>query len=290
MKFKVFFVRYVQSMPDLFGNVVPVDGTDALKPVIINDFLKRKELTFINPRNGKTYHRHYAIMPQGGVAVIDVGKYVDGNFVYATVGINLSGNQYQPYIVIGCHHKEFSDTNLIANMVTQSLNWALAGTNTTVKLEACHKPIAWEKDILHSYMKGMDKRMFNPMNGFGYEMLEEKFMSMGKRKTRPRNSHEILDFLIAGSEDVLLAWLHSMVDNKTHPKDMMRPVRALIELKRTYKISYDAFINEFDKVGMISRTTYNDYVNLAKDPYFDDEKYAKVMQYVEEYFSFCIKE
>ena len=49
MKFKVFFVRYVQSMPDLFGNVVAVDGTDALKPVIVNDFLKRKELTFINP-------------------------------------------------------------------------------------------------------------------------------------------------------------------------------------------------------------------------------------------------
>jgi len=290
MNIKVFFVRYVQSMPDLFGNVVPVDGTDALKPVIINDFLKRKELSFINPRNGKTYHRHYAIMPQGGVAVIDVGKYVDGNFMYATVGINLSGNQYQPYIVIGCHHKEFSDINLIANMVTQSLNWALAGTNTTVKLEACHKPIAWEKDILHSYMKGMDNRMFNPMNGFGYEMLEEKFMSMGKRKTRPRNSHDILDFLIAGSEDALLAWLHSMIDDKNHPKDMMRPIRALIELKRTYKISYDAFIKEFDKVGMISRTTYNDYVNLAKEPYFDDEKYAKVMQYVEEYFSFCIKE
>ena len=290
MKFKVFFVRYVQSMPDLFGNVVPVDGTDALKPVIINDFLKRKELTFINPRNGKTYHRHYAIMPQGGVAVIDVGEYVDGNFVYATVGINLSGKQYQPYIVIGCHHREFSDINLIANMVAQSFNWALAGTNTTVKLEASHKPIAWEKDILHSYMKGMDNRMFNPMNGFGYEMLEEKFMSMGKRKTRPRNSHDILDFLIAGSEDVLLAWLHSMIDDKNHPKDMMRPIRALIELKRTYKISYDAFIKEFDKVGMISRTTYNDYVNLAKEPYFDDEKYAKVMQYVEEYFSFCIKE
>ncbi len=290
MRFKVFFVRYVQSMPDLFGNVVPIDGTDVLKPVIINDFLKRKELTFINPRNGKTYHRHYAIMPQGGVAVIDVGEYVDGNFMYATVGINLSRNQYQPYIVIGCHHKEFSDINLIASMVTQSFNWALTGTNITVKLEACHKPIAWGKDILHSYMKGMDNRMFNPMNVFGYEMLEEKFMSMGKRKTRPRNSHEILDFLTAGSEDVLLAWLHSMVDNKTHPKDMMRPVRALIELKRTYKISYDAFINEFDKVGMISRTTYNDYVNLAKEPYFDDEKYAKVMQYVEEYFSFCIKE
>lgn len=277
-------------MPDLFGNVVPVDGTDALKPVIVNDFLKRKELTFINPRNGKTYHRHYAIMPQGGVAVINVGKYVDGNFIYATVGINLSRNAYDPYIVIGCYHKDFSDINLIASMVNQSLNWALIESNMAVKLEACHKPIAWEKDFLNAYLNGMDSRMFNPMNVFGYELLEERFMSMCKRKTRPHNSHNILDFLIEGTEELLLAWLHSMVDDKTQPKDMMRPVWALIELKRSYRISYDAFIKEFGKAGLMSRTTYNDYVNLTKDPYFDDEKYAKVKQDVKKYFNFCIKE
>lgn len=63
MKFKVFFVRYVQSMPDLFGNVVVVDGTDALKPVIVNDFLKRKEPNFYQPQKWKNLSPtlcHYA--------------------------------------------------------------------------------------------------------------------------------------------------------------------------------------------------------------------------------------
>ena len=276
MKFKVFFVRYVQSMPDLFGNVVAVDGTDALKPVIVNDFLKRKELTFINPRNGKTYHRHYAIMPQGGVAVIDVGKYVDGNFVYATVGINLSGNQYQPYIVIGCHHKEFCDIYLIANMVTQSLNWALAGTNTTVKLEACHKPIAWEKDILHSYMKGMDNRMFNPMNVFGYEMLEERFEAIGKSKGRPRKSINIVDYLPKAMRQEIKDWLHEETDQYQYPNDMMRAIRVLFELEIIKRPTYEAFVREFDKEQLIAPSTYNSYMNLNNNPYEHDATYASM--------------
>ena len=276
MKFKVFFVRYVQSMPDLFGNVVAVDGTDALKPVIVNDFLKRKELTFINPRNGKTYHRHYAIMPQGGVAVIDVGKYVDGNFVYATVGINLSGNQYQPYIVIGCHHKEFSDINLIANMVTQSLNWALAGTNTTVKLETCHKPIAWEMDILHSYMKGMDNRMFNPMNVFGYEMLEERFEAIGKSKGRPRKSINIVDYLPKAMRQEIKDWLHEETDQYQYPIDMMRAIRVLFELEIIKRPTYEAFVRAFDKEQLIAPSTYNSYMNLNNNPYEHDATYASM--------------
>jgi len=290
MNIKVFFIRHVQSMPDLFGNVVPVDGNNVLKSIIINDFMKRKELSFINPRNGKTYHRHYAIMPQGGVAVINVGKYVDGNYMYATVGINLSRAQYEPYVVIGCHNSEFSDMKLITSMVTQSLNWALNDTGTIIELVDSKKSIDWETDFVQSYLHGIANRKFNLMNAFGFEQLEEMFMSMGKKKTRPKNSHNIGSYLIEGTEAPILAWLHKMIDNKTQPKDMMRPVRAVIELKRTFKISYDAFIIEFGKQGMISRTTYNDYVNQAKTPYYDDEKYKRIMKKVEKTFTFCIKE
>ena len=179
MNIKVFFIRHVQSMPDLFGNVVPVDGNNVLKSIIINDFMKRKELSFINPRNGKTYHRHYAIMPQGGVAVINVGKYVDGNYMYATVGINLSRAQYEPYVVIGCHNSEFSDMKLITSMVTQSLNWALNDTGTIIELVDSKKSIDWETDFVQSYLHGIANRKFNLMNAFGFEQLEEMFMSMG---------------------------------------------------------------------------------------------------------------
>lgn len=284
MKFKIFFIRYVQSMPDLFGNVVPLDGTDVLKPVIIDDFLKRKELKFINPRNGKTYYRHYAIMPQGGVAVIDVGKYEDGNFVYATVGINLSQNQYPPYIVIGCHHSGFCDINLIADMVTQSLNWALNEANIAVRLEACHKAIAWEKDIIHTYMNGMESRMFNPMNAFGFELIEEHFEELGKNVKRHRKSVFIDDYLQRAKRKEIKAWLHSETDQYMYPVDMMRAIRALYELNVINRPTYEAYVREFDKEQLIAASTYNSYMNLNNNPYENDTTYDEIKTYVKEKF------
>ena len=284
MKYKVFFLRYVQSTPDLFGNVVPVDGTDVLKSVIINDFRKRKELSFINPRNGKIYYRHYAIMPQGGLAVIDVGKYEDGNFVYASVAINLSRNQYQPYIVIGCHHSGFSDINLIADMVTQSLNWALNDSNIAVKLVACNKSIAWEKDIVHTYLNGMESRMFNPMNAFGFELIEEHFEALGKNPNKHRKSANFDDYLPRAKRQEIKAWLHNETDQYMYPVDMMRAIRVLYELNIIKKPTYEAFVREFDKEHLIAVSTYNSYMNLNNNPYENDTAYEEIKAYVKEKF------
>jgi hypothetical protein len=290
MLLKKYKLGHMMSMPTLFGDVEKIDNPDLLKTVISNDFLQKKELVFINKHNGQQYVRHYGLMPQGGVAVIDVGKFLDGNFVYATVGINLSRRRYEPYVAIACPMKDFSDMKLIAGMVEQAFNWALANKGVKVRLEPWDEDVNWYEDITMSYMEGVKDRRFNPMGVFGFELVEEKFMSMGKRITRPKNSHDIGDFLIEGTEEVLLAWLHSMVDDTTRPKDMMRAVRAVIELRRTYKISYDAYVKEFKKMGMISRTAYNDYVNMAKDPYFGDEMYRQIKLKVQENFNFCIKD
>lgn len=289
MILKKYKLGHIVSMPTLFGDVEKIDNPDLLKTVITNDFLQKKELLFINKRNGQQYLRHYGLMPQGGVAVIDVGRFIDGNFVYATVAINLSRRRYDPYVVIACPMKEFCDAKLIVSMVEQAFNWALANNGVNVRLEPWGEEANWYEDIIISYLEGVNDRRFNPMSVFGFELVDEKFMSLGKRITRPKNSNDIRDFLIDGTEDVLLAWLHSMVDDKTRPKDMMRAVRAVIELKRTYKISYDAFIKEFKKKGMISRTTYNDYVNVTLAPYFGDEMYPQIKQKVENNFNFCIK-
>ena len=274
MNIKVFYISHVQSMSDLFGNVVPVDGNNVLKSIIINDFLKRKELTFINPSNGKTYHRHYAIMPQGGVAVINVGKYVDGCFVYATVGINLNGNKHGPYVVIGCHNREFYNMKLIVNMITQSINWALTGTGTTIKLEPCHEQIDWECDFIHSYINGIANRKFKLMNAFGFEQLEEMFEEIGKRKGRPRKSVNLDDYLPKAMRKEIKAWLHAETDPYMYPPDMMRAVRVLYELGIIKKPTYGAFVKEFDKEQLIAPSTYNGYMNLNNNPYENDATYA----------------
>ena len=261
MDIKIFFIRYVQSLPDLFGNAVATDGTKMLRTIIKNDFKNRKTLTFVNPRNGKRYSRHYGMMAQGGMTVINVGEFVDGNFNYAIVGINLSCRKYPPYVTIFCHNKAMRNVDMIADMVRQSMNWALSENNISVMFEPCTAQIDWEKDFVHSYLKGMTDRPFNPMNGFGFEMLEEKFEAVGNEvMNNNRKSDDLMDYIRPGvnNKEKLVHWLVIQEKGKVTPKDIMRPVRFLQDKKMLYRPTMIAFNKVCHKEGLISVSSFNE--------------------------------
>ena len=280
MEIKIFFLRYVQSLPDLFGNEVATDGTKMLKTIMKNDFKNRKTLTFVNPRNGKHYSRHYGMMAQGGMAVINVGEFVDGNFNYAIVGINLSCRKYPPYVAIFCHNKAMRNVDMIADMVRQSMNWALSENNISVLFEPCTAQIDWEKDFVHSYLKGMTDRPFNPMNDFGFEMLEEKFEAVGREVNNNRKSDDLMDYIRPGvnNKEKLVHWLVIQEKGKVTPKDIMRPVRFLQDKKMLYRPTMIAFNKVCHKEGLISVSSFNEYTNMAKDYFENDEAYKDLVE------------
>lgn len=280
MDIKIFFIRYVQSLPDLFGNAVATDGTKMLRTIIKNDFKNRKTLTFVNPRNGKRYSRHYGIMAQGGMTVINVGEFVDGNFNYAIVGINLSCRKYPPYVAIFCHNKAMRNVDMIADMVRQSMNWALSENNISVLFEPCTAQIDWEKDFVHSYLKGMTDRPFNPMNDFGFEMLEEKFEAVGREVNNNRKSDDLMDYIRPGvnNKEKLVHWLVTQEKGKVTPKDIMRPVRFLQDKKMLYRPTMIAFNKVCHKEGLISVSSFNEYTNMAKDYFVNDEVYKGLVE------------
>ena len=278
---KLFKLVFTNCVPSLFAETVYKDGQKALRAAMREDFLKQKELTFINPNNGETYVRHYGCMPQGDVTIIDVGNFVDGDFMYATIGINNSKLRYDPYIAIVNFKPAFKNADVVAKMVESAINYALKPRGLEVKLEPWDikkekEKIMWMRDFAEAYFAGKHRRDFNPMVEFGFEMLQERLMALGKKASRPRNSDDILDYLYEGTEGYILPWLHKMVDKYDQPQDMMRAVRALYELELILKISYEAFIKEFGKEGLIARNTYNGYMSLVKTPYLNDEKYDPV--------------
>ena len=280
MDIKIFFIRYVQSLPDLFGNAVATDGTKMLRTIIKNDFNNRKTLTFVNPRNGKRYSRHYGMMAQGGMTVINVGEFVDGNFNYAIVGFNLSCRKYPPYVAIFCHNKAMRNVDMIADMVRQSMNWALSENNISVLFEPCTAQIDWEKDFVHSYLKGMTDRPFNPMNDFGFEMLEEKFEAVGREVNNNRKSDDLMDYIRPGvnNKEKLVHWLVIQEKGKVTPKDIMRPVRFLQDKKMLYRPTMIAFNKVCHKEGLISVSSFNEYTNMAKDYFVNDEVYKGLVE------------
>ena len=280
MDIKIFFIRYVQSLPDLFGNAVATDGTKMLRTIIKNDFKNRKTLTFVNPRNGKRYSRHYGMMAQGGMTVINVGEFVDGNFNYAIVGFNLSCRKYPPYVAIFCHNKAMRNVDMIADMVRQSMNWALSENNISVLFEPCTAQIDWEKDFVHSYLKGMTDRPFNPMNDFGFEMLEEKFEAVGREVNNNRKSDDLMDYIRPGvnNKEKLVHWLVVQEKGKVTPKDIMRPVRFLQDKKMLYRPTMIAFNKVCHKEGLISVSSFNEYTNMARDYFVNDEVYKGLVE------------
>ena len=281
MQYKLFKLVFESCVASLFADKVYRDGQDALRTAIREDFLKQRELIFVNPNNNKTYIRHYACMPQGDVAIIDIGYFMDGDYVYATVGINNSKLRYEPYVVVAEYSPAFRSADTVAKMVESAIDWVMKPRGLKVHLEPWDdkkekEKIIWMLDFGEAYFKGKGKRCFNPMSNFGFEMLQEQLVAIGKKVERRRNSSDISDYLYEGTEDEILPWLHKMTDKYNQPKDMMRAARALLELKLILKISYEAFIKEFGKEGLIVRSTYNDYMNLAKSPYLYDEKYKGI--------------
>lgn len=281
LQYKLYKLVYEFCVPSLFAEKVYRDGQEALRTAIKEDFLKQRELIFVNPNNGKTYIRHYACMPQGDVTIMALGYFLDDDYVYATVGINNSKLRYEPYVAIVDYKPAFRNAGEMAQMVESAINWVMKPRGLKVHLEPWDdkkesQKIIWMKDFAEAYFGGRHRRHFNPLANFGYEMLLERWESMGKKVSRHRNSDDIRDYMYEGTENNILPWLHRMTDKYNQPKDMMRAVRALYELKLILKISYEAFIKEFGKEGMICRSTFNDYMNLGKSPYLYDEKYSDV--------------
>jgi hypothetical protein len=122
----------------------------------------------------------------------------------------------------------------------------------------------------------MTDRPFNPMNDFGFEMLEEKFEAVGNEvMNNKRKSDNLLDYVhpSVNNKEKLVHWLIIQEKGKMTPKDIMRPVRFLQDKKMLYRPTMIAFNKVCHKEGLISVSSFNDYTNLAKDLFVNDEAY-----------------
>ena len=281
LNYKLFKLVYEFCVPSLFAEKVYRDGQKALRTAIREDFLKQRELKFVNPNNGKTYIRHYACMPQGDVAILDIGYFVDGDFIYATVGINNSKLRYEPYVAIVEHKPAFKNADVVAKMVESSINWVMKPRGLKVHLEPWDvkresEKIMWMRDFVEAYFCGKHQRHFNPMANFGYEMLQERLESMGKKEKKNIKSDNFADYIMVKNKVLVISKLHSMIDELEYPIDMMRAVRAMKALGILGRVVYKAFVKEFHKENLIKKSAYNGYMDLLASKYEGDELYKHV--------------
>ena len=173
----------------------------------------------------------------------------------------------------------FRNPDTMAEMVKRAFNHVLAG----LELEVILVPWDVEKiedlllDSWDSY-KYAYKESLKSEKQHGAKLGFEDFLEVIKKKLAPKpkkkyKSDRVEDYIVKGDHALILELLHKAICGKTSPNEIARPVRYLCDEGffldgDERRLPYNAFIAEFPEVkGMISRSSYNDYVDPNKKGY-----------------------
>lgn len=78
--------------------------------------------------------------------------------------------------------------------------------------------------------------------------------------------------------DVIYTKLLTLMDGKAHAKDVLRPVRAAIDLGLIRRPTFREFLESFHLSVSFVKASYSMYTNPNTDAYFQDEIYNKIKE------------
>ena len=78
--------------------------------------------------------------------------------------------------------------------------------------------------------------------------------------------------------DVIYTKLLTLMDGKAHAKDILRPVRAAIDLGLIRRPTFREFLESFHLSVSFVKASYSMYTNPNTDAYFQDEIYNKIKE------------
>ena len=278
---KLYKIRLVKIDEPLFWSPNYVNNWDVPCKAIIDDYNEDKPFQFVHPKiEGKTYSRHYQHPVRNGYAWLRVGEFKTTDD-YAEVIININSIGHDPYVVLIDSAEYFNSYKELADIVTRAFNWALASHNLGLEMEPWNpsedEKVFWIKDCHETYRVCDVVCDESGLLDFGFEKL--------LKQGRKRKSDDLTKCIKKGFEEMVLSWLHSMIDDTRDIPNFMRPMRAVAELQLFTSIPpLLGFYEEFNKKGMVQKTAYYEYINWRNDKCDDDEAYNDILNLAKEFF------
>ena len=275
---KVYKIGLVSTRDfNVFGDYVYSDEWDLLIKAMEDDLNKTEQFNFVHPKCGKKgYLRHYMGRPVNGNAFLMVDQ-EDKPEKVAYVKVILNSYYLKTrYLFLEDYPDLFNNPDTMAEMVKRAFNHVLKGLDVEVILEPWDVD-AFEPYILDSwcsYKHGYKKSAKQHRSKLGFEdALEASKKKMEPKPKKKYKSDRVEDYIAKGDSALILELLHKAIKNKISPNEIARPVRYLCDEGffldgDERRLPYNAFIAEFPEVnGMISRSSYNDYVDPNKKGY-----------------------
>ena len=157
----------------------------------------------------------------------------------------------------------------VARVLSQSLTKMLAKSGWTLILRKCETT-----DTHAQCLTAMGYMMDDPVKDINtLEELHghENVGNLLKKKRGPKRLNFRNCINNKTYADTIIRLLHEYIDGKTKPKDIMRPIRAALEVGAIRKVTLKEFESEFGDIMNDSSTMFDNYQNLTL-VYFKDEK------------------
>ncbi len=257
-----------RSTPLLFEGLASSDGWDVLNQALVDDCNQESELTFVHPKfSGKKYERHHVLPACYGFASINIGRYKANND-FASVMFNLASENYSPYMVIMNYKRAFPNPDVLACMVAKALNSKMGNIEVTFEpwVPAKGEKVYWSADCMCTFDACNKASTDVIKKNFGYEQV--------KKKSAKRKMNDFCSYIKDGYGEKVTKWIGKEIKDKNEPIDMMRPMRAFMELKFfKKKPPMEVFTAHYRKEGMIKISSYNGYMYIKNNKYSEDEEY-----------------
>lgn len=279
--YALFKIKVVdKTTPSLqFEGFESSDGLDALSKALVDDCNQESELTLVHPKvASKKYERRHVLPACYGFASLTVGRYQTNND-FASVMINLASQNYPPYMVVMNYKKAFPNPNVLTSMMANALNSKMDNTEVTFEpwVPAEGEKVCWGADCIGTFAVCNKASTDVEKKTFGYEQVKKK---QAKRKLSDFGS-----CIKEGLEDKVDHWIRKEIKGMTEPIDMMRPMRAFMELKMfKKKPPFEVFTAHYHKEGMIGISSYNGYMYTKNNKYSEDDEYVDTKRRIKKDF------
>ena len=97
-----------------------------------------------------------------------------------------------------------------------------------------------------------------------------------KRKQEPADFRNAIKY--SAKVDQIIAVLKQMMEGKTQARDIIRPIRAAMDIGLIRRPTFREFIETFHPEVHIAKSTFSDYTNPDNAPFVGDDLYDNIKE------------
>jgi hypothetical protein len=284
--FNYFDCQFIPEQLYLGGHYC-LQGKEALAKVMGEDFRLQKTLVLVHPRRHFAYYHEYVKSALKDIYIIRVCNQriiqkslenfhtkLEVDFPYLYVVVDFTGEQ--PLFRIENWEEVVKSTEEVASVLTYSMNFALQGYGWKLKLVPSKKKPRESK--LLNMMKEKYLNMPRTMGELYGKNFIEKLMPIRTEET-PKNTTDFKSAIIYEDfADEVITLLHKSIKGKVRPKDIMRPIHAVIVAGVTHKITLKQFQSEFGNIMDEHIYAFRKYTSKSINDYDNDTMHEMLVQ------------